>query len=42
MEYSNKDLKPVSNELKTLASKIVKDKQNYKKWLYNAYKINKK
>ena len=39
MEYSNKDLIPTSDKLSYLASKILKDKQDYDKWLKNVCKL---
>ena len=39
MEYSNKDLIPTSDKLSYLAGKILKDKQDYEKWLKNACKL---
>ncbi len=39
MEYSNKDLKPVSDKVTELAGKILKSKQDYEKWLKNACKL---
>ena len=39
MEYSNKDLIPTSDKLSYLAGKILKDKQDYDKWLKNACKL---
>ena len=40
MEYSNKDLKPVSDKVTELAGKILKSKQDYEKWLYKVCKID--
>jgi len=39
MNYSNKDLKPVSDKVTELAGKILKDKQDYDKWLKNVCKL---
>ena len=40
MQYSDKDLKPMSDKLSYLAGKILKNKQDYEKWLYKVCKIN--
>ena len=40
MQYSNKDLKPVSDKVTELAGKIVEKENNYRKWLYKICKID--
>jgi len=40
MNYSNKDLKPMSDKLSYLAGKILKSEQDYEKWLYKVCKID--
>lgn len=39
MEYSNKDLIPMSDKLSYLAGKIVDKKKEYQEWLNKACKL---